>query len=103
MKGLCLMTMYSNASRSCAIAGLTILCVFALRADDDDAPRPGIVHRLDRDTSGVMVVAKTDPMHFALAAQFEARTTEKEYFAITVGIPASDRDFVAQPMGVHPH
>ena len=64
--------------------------------------RPGIVHRLDRDTSGVMVVAKTDPMHFALAAQFEARTTEKEYFAITAGVPDRDRDFVEQPIGIHP-
>jgi 23S rRNA pseudouridine1911/1915/1917 synthase len=65
--------------------------------------RPGIVHRLDRDTSGVMVVAKTDPMHFALAAQFEGRTTEKEYFAITAGVPDRDRDVIAQPIGVHPH
>jgi 23S rRNA pseudouridine1911/1915/1917 synthase len=65
--------------------------------------RPGIVHRLDRDTSGVMVVAKTDPMHYALAAQFEARTTEKEYFAITVGVPDRDRDLIEQPIGVHPH
>jgi 23S rRNA pseudouridine1911/1915/1917 synthase len=65
--------------------------------------RPGIVHRLDRDTSGVMVVAKTDPMHYALAAQFEARTTEKEYFAITVRVPDRDRDLVEQPIGVHPH
>jgi 23S rRNA pseudouridine1911/1915/1917 synthase len=64
--------------------------------------RPGIVHRLDRDTSGVMVVAKTDPMHFALAAQFEARTTEKEYFAITAGVPDRDRDMVEQPIGIHP-
>jgi 23S rRNA pseudouridine1911/1915/1917 synthase len=61
------------------------------------------VHRLDRDTSGVMVVAKTDPMHFALAAQFENRTTEKEYFAITAGVPDRDRDLVEQPIGVHPH
>jgi 23S rRNA pseudouridine1911/1915/1917 synthase len=65
--------------------------------------RPGIVHRLDRDTSGVMVVAKTDPMHFALAAQFEARTTEKEYFAITAGVPDRDRDIIEQPIGMHPH
>ena len=64
--------------------------------------RPGIVHRLDRDTSGVIVIAKTDPMHFALAAQFEQRTTEKEYFAITAGIPDRDRDRVEQPIGVHP-
>jgi 23S rRNA pseudouridine1911/1915/1917 synthase len=60
------------------------------------------VHRLDRDTSGVMVVAKTDPMHYALAAQFEARTTEKEYFAITAGAPDRDRDIIEQPIGVHP-
>ncbi|MCI0361947.1 MAG: RluA family pseudouridine synthase [Planctomycetaceae bacterium] len=65
--------------------------------------RPGIVHRLDRDTSGVMVVAKTDPMHYALAAQFENRTTEKEYFAITAGVPDRDRDLVQQPIGMHPH
>jgi 23S rRNA pseudouridine1911/1915/1917 synthase len=67
------------------------------------ATRPGIVHRLDRDTSGVMVVAKTDPMHFALAAQFENRTTEKEYLAITSGVPDRDRDIIDQPIGMHPH
>ncbi len=64
--------------------------------------RPGIVHRLDRDTSGVIVVAKTDPMHFALAAQFENRTTEKEYLAITAGVPDRDRDLIEQPIGMHP-
>jgi 23S rRNA pseudouridine1911/1915/1917 synthase len=65
--------------------------------------RPGIVHRLDRDTSGVMVVAKLDPVHAALAAQFENRTTEKEYLAITAGVPDRDRDFVEEPIGPHPH
>ena len=64
--------------------------------------RPGIVHRLDRDTSGVMVVAKTDPMHYALAAQFENRLAEKEYFAITAGVPDRDRDIIEQPIGIHP-
>ncbi len=65
--------------------------------------RPGIVHRLDRDTSGVMVVAKSDPVHASLAAQFENRTTEKEYLAITAGAPDRDRDFIEQPIGPHPH
>jgi 23S rRNA pseudouridine1911/1915/1917 synthase len=65
--------------------------------------RPGIVHRLDRDTSGVIVVAKTDPVHFALAEQFAERTTEKEYFAITAGVPDRDRDIIDQPIGAHPH
>jgi 23S rRNA pseudouridine1911/1915/1917 synthase len=65
--------------------------------------RPGIVHRLDRDTSGVLVVAKTDQAHFALADQFEARSTEKEYLAITVGVPDRDRDIIDQPIGIHPY
>ena len=63
--------------------------------------RPGIVHRLDRDTSGVLVVAKTDQAHEALAAQFKARTIEKEYLAIVVGVPNRDRDVVQQPIGDH--
>jgi len=65
--------------------------------------RPGIVHRLDRDTSGVMVVAKTDQIHFALSGQFEQRTVEKEYFAIVSGNPDHDRDFIDQPIGIHPY
>jgi 23S rRNA pseudouridine1911/1915/1917 synthase len=65
--------------------------------------RPGIVHRLDRDTSGVMVIAKQDPIHFALADQFEQRETEKEYFAIVVGEPDRDRDWISQPIGPHPY
>jgi len=67
------------------------------------AHRPGIVHRLDRDTSGVMVVAKTDTCHFALAEQFADRTTEKEYLAITSSVPDRDRDVIEQPIGVHPY
>ena len=59
--------------------------------------RPGIVHRLDRETSGVIVVAKTDQAHLGLAAQFEARTTEKEYAAIVIGSLDRDRDVIEQP------
>lgn len=65
--------------------------------------RPGIVHRLDRETSGVIVVAKTDQAHLRLAAQFEARSTEKEYVAIVVGTPDRDRDCIDQPIGAHPY
>jgi 23S rRNA pseudouridine1911/1915/1917 synthase len=65
--------------------------------------RPGIVHRLDRDTSGVMVVAKHDPIHFALADQFEQRETEKEYLALVSGAPDRDRDWISQPIGPHPY
>lgn len=64
--------------------------------------RPGIVHRLDRDTSGVIVVAKTDQAHDALAAQFKARTVEKQYLAIVAGVPQFDRDIINAPIGDHP-
>jgi 23S rRNA pseudouridine1911/1915/1917 synthase len=65
--------------------------------------RPGIVHRLDRDTSGVIVVAKSDSIHMALARQFEERTVQKEYFAIVAGTLDRDADVVELPIGVHPH
>jgi 23S rRNA pseudouridine1911/1915/1917 synthase len=65
--------------------------------------RPGIVHRLDRDTTGVIVVAKTDRAHMSLNAQFEARTPEKEYFCIVVGGPSRDRDLIDAPIGMHPY
>ncbi len=65
--------------------------------------RPGIVHRLDRDTSGVIVVAKTDRAHMRLSEQFEQRTLEKEYFAICVGRNDRDRDTIDQPIGPHPY
>ena len=48
--------------------------------------RPGIVHRLDKDTSGVILIAKDNPSHRKLAFQFQNRTIKKEYFAITWGI-----------------
>jgi len=64
--------------------------------------RPGIVHRLDRDTSGVILVARSNLAHAKLAAQFAARSIEKEYFALVSGSPERDRDVVDRPIGVHP-
>jgi 23S rRNA pseudouridine1911/1915/1917 synthase len=49
--------------------------------------RPGIVHRLDKDTSGIMVVAKTEPVHTALSAAFAARDIERQYRALCWGLP----------------
>jgi 23S rRNA pseudouridine1911/1915/1917 synthase len=48
------------------------------------------------------VVAKTDAAHMELAAQWEKRTIEKEYFALVVGVPDRDRDRIDQPIGMHP-
>jgi 23S rRNA pseudouridine1911/1915/1917 synthase len=54
----------------------------------NDASRPGIVHRLDRDTSGVIVIAKTAATQTRLAKQFEAHTIERSYVAVVDGVPA---------------
>jgi 23S rRNA pseudouridine1911/1915/1917 synthase len=64
--------------------------------------RPGIVHRLDRETSGVILAAKTDQAHLALAAQFEKRSVQKEYFALVQGVPERDTDVISRPIGPHP-
>lgn len=65
--------------------------------------RPGIVHRLDRDTSGAILVARSDGIHSKLAVMFENRQVEKEYFALVVGCPQNDRDLIDRPIGLHPH
>lgn len=64
--------------------------------------RPGIVHRLDRDTSGVILVAKNDQAHGNLGIQFESRTIQKQYYALVAGNPQRDRDVIDLPIGMHP-
>ncbi|MBI5495813.1 MAG: RluA family pseudouridine synthase [Deltaproteobacteria bacterium] len=64
--------------------------------------RPGIVHRLDRDTSGVLVVAKHDAALVALQRQFKDRTTEKRYLALVRGVPAPSAGTWCTPFGRHP-
>ena len=67
-----------------------------------DQHRAGIVHRLDKDTSGVIVIARTPQAHRALAAQFEARTTRKRYLALVEGNPASATGRIEAPIGRNP-
>jgi 23S rRNA pseudouridine1911/1915/1917 synthase len=64
--------------------------------------RPGIVHRLDRGTSGVMLVARTDAAHRALAAQFAGRTTEKTYLALVEGRMNADSGRITKPIARDP-
>lgn len=61
--------------------------------------RPGIVHRLDRGTSGLLVVAKDDATHRDLVLQFSGRTVEKNYLAVTLGEPRPARGVVQAPIG----
>ena len=64
--------------------------------------RPGIVHRLDRGTSGLMVIAKDDAAHRGLAAQFAARTVDKRYRAVVHGVPRAKRGTIEAAIGRHP-
>jgi 23S rRNA pseudouridine1911/1915/1917 synthase len=66
------------------------------------ADRPGIVHRLDRDTTGLLVVVKDELAHRRLALQFETRQVQKEYLALVRGVPQRDSDFIERPIGFHP-
>jgi len=65
--------------------------------------RPGIVHRLDKDTSGVMVAAKTDSAHQGLSALFAAHDIERVYLALTRGAPSPPRGTIATRLGRSPH
>lgn len=64
--------------------------------------RPGIVHRIDKDTSGVIVVAKNDNSHNKLAEQFKAHSVTRIYVALTENIIKKDEDTVDAPLGRHP-
>ena len=64
--------------------------------------RPGLVHRLDKDTSGVIITARTEPALRALAAAFAGRETQKRYLAFTRGRPVHNQGLIDRPIGRHP-
>ena len=65
--------------------------------------RPGIVHRIDKDTSGLMMVAKNDAAHISLSAQLQARTLERFYHAVVIGRVGRDAGEIDLPIGRHPN
>jgi 23S rRNA pseudouridine1911/1915/1917 synthase len=67
-----------------------------------DYPRPGIVHRLDKDTSGLLIVAKSAGARSALQAQFQARQVEKVYLALVHGVPPAPAGLIDAPIGRDP-
>jgi len=91
-----------------ACGNLTGTLVHGLLSHCDDLSgingqvRPGIVHRLDKDTSGVMVVAKNDLAHHCLAEQFKNKTAKKVYHALLDGVPPTATGQVNTPIGRHP-
>jgi len=64
--------------------------------------RPGIVHRLDKDTSGVMVATKNDAAHQAMAGQFKRHSIRRQYLALVHGLVEAETGTVDQPIGRHP-
>ncbi len=64
--------------------------------------RPGIVHRIDKDTSGILVITKNDNSHQQLSAQFKAHSIHRIYLALIHGCPESDSGVVRQAIGRHP-
>ena len=64
--------------------------------------RPGIVHRLDKDTSGILVVAKTDDAHQSLSEQFKEHSVKRQYQTMVWGVPGKDHGVVNAALGRHP-
>ena len=68
----------------------------------EEFARPGVVHRLDKFTSGAIVSAKNDTAHWRLGKQFEMRRTDKRYLALVHGHPEKDVETIDLPLGKHP-
>jgi 23S rRNA pseudouridine1911/1915/1917 synthase len=80
-------------------SGTLVHGLLSLDVAGGDADRPGIVHRLDRDTSGLMVVARSDEAHRRLQALVRRRALERHYLALVVGRPRSRRGRIEAPIG----
>jgi len=74
----------------------------ALSSVGEELARPGVVHRLDRHTTGVMVFAKTETAHWRIARQFEKRSVDKRYLALVHGRIETLADVIDVPLGKHP-
>ncbi len=68
-------------------------------SDDGEDYRPGIIHRLDKDTTGALVIAKTNYAHEKIAEQIKNRTTKKEYIALVKGIIKEEQGVIDMPIG----
>ena len=85
-----------------ATLGLSSGDIDNIQGDVGGARRAGLVHRLDMDTSGVIVVAKTDRAHAHLSAQFKSRTVRKRYIALVQGWPEPPEAVIEAPIGRDP-
>lgn len=77
----------------------TVADAFRDHVEDDDQDRPGIVHRLDRDTSGLLIIAKNPASKVYLQGLFKKRDIHKTYLALVVGHPSEDEALIDLPLG----
>lgn len=91
----------ANPMQSNTIANAAVFYAERLSTGADPF-RPGILHRLDKNTTGVMLIAKSDEAHWRIALQFERRTVRKEYFAVCEGELSLDGDVINRPLAPHP-
>src|SRR5206468_12222602 len=96
------MVVHPGAGRARGTLAAAILAHAPTTAGVGGPRRPGIVHRLDKDTSGLIVVAKTAPAYDALVAQLAARTVTRRYLAIVHGRVRANESVVNAPIGRHP-
>ena len=96
------LVVHPGAGNRCGTLVNRLIFHFSHLSSVSGALRPGIVHRLDKDTSGIMVVAKTDLSHLRLARQFADRTVKKKYLALMWGVPEQREGTVDAPIGRHP-
>ncbi len=80
-------------------AGTLVQALGDLVAGGEDPGRPGVVHRLDRDTSGLLLLARSDAVHGALQAALRAREIERTYLALVEGRPGARRGTIDAPLG----
>ncbi|MCX8160876.1 MAG: RluA family pseudouridine synthase [Candidatus Saccharicenans sp.] len=91
----------AGVKRGTLVHGL--LYLYPEIANVGSAARPGIVHRLDKDTSGVMVVARTQSAYLSLRRQFEERMVDKTYLALALGRFRQKKGMIDLPLGRHVH
>jgi 23S rRNA pseudouridine1911/1915/1917 synthase len=97
------MTVHAGAGNSHGTLVNALLGRGLALSKSDDPLRPGIVHRLDKETSGVLLVAKNDFAHAKLAEGFRDRTIQKTYIALVQGLLSEDRGRIELPIARHPN
>lgn len=95
------LVVHAGAGRRCGTLVNALLYHFEELLKTWKGLRPGIVHRLDKDTSGVMVIAKNDLSHECLGKQFKEHSINRKYIALTWGIVKSDKGTIDIPIGRH--